>query len=136
MTRSKSITIAAILQCILGILEAMDAMRILAGGINGLPPPPGSPEGVGGPPFGAGVLFMVLAIAGLFGAYGLWINQKWGKIVTVITRVIFGLFTLGDIWGTVYMQRFDLAFVFVTYLVVSILIIFLVLRRETKLVMA
>src|SRR5262245_49817962 len=96
LTRSKNLTIAATLQVLLGLVDIISAVRILTGGSQELPPPPGL-EDQGGPPFWAGVLFLILAVAGLFGAYGLWINQKWGKLITIITRVIMGLFLLGDV---------------------------------------
>jgi hypothetical protein len=131
LTRSKTLIIAAILQALIGLFDMMDAVRILAAGSEGLPPPPGL-EDQGGPPFWAGVLFLIFAVASLFGAYGLWINQKWGKIITVITRVVMGLFALGDVVSTVFISYYGAAFGFVVYVLISILIIVLVLRRELK----
>jgi hypothetical protein len=91
---------------------------------------------MGGPPFWAGVLFLIFAVASLFGAYGLWINQKWGKIITIITRVVMGLFALGDVLNAFFLSYYGLAFAFAAYVLVSILIIVLVLRREPKPAMA
>jgi hypothetical protein len=132
MTRSKTLMVAAILQALIGLFDMMDAVRILAGGSEGLPPPPGAPPDMGGPPFWAGVLFLIFAVASLFGAYGLWINQKWGKIITIITRVVMGLFVLGDVLNAFSISYYGLAFGFAVYVLVSILVIVLVLRREPK----
>lgn len=131
ITRSKTLTVAAILQLLFGLVDMIDAVRILAAGSEGLPPPPGGEE-MGGPPFWAGVLFLTFAVASLFGAYGLWVNQKWGKIITVITRLVRGLFALGDVLGTVSLSYYGLAFAFAVYVLMSIVVIVLVLRREPK----
>jgi hypothetical protein len=131
LTRSKTLMVAAILQALIGLFDMMDAVRILAAGSEGLPPSPGL-EDQGGPPFWAGVLFLIFAVAGLFGAYGIWINQKWGKIITIITRVVMGLFALGDVVSTFFISYYGAAFGFAVYVLVSILVIVLVLRREPK----
>jgi len=130
MTRSKTLTVAAILQALLALVDMIGAVRILAAGSEGLPPPPGL-EG-DGPPFWAGVLFLTFAVASLFGAYGLWINQKWGKVLTIITRVVMGLFALGDVLNGFSISYYGLAFAFAAYVLVSILVIVMVLRREPK----
>jgi hypothetical protein len=132
MFRSKSLTIAAGLKVILGILIAMSATRILSAGSAGLPPPPGAPAGQGGPPFLAGLLFMTMAIACLFAAYGLWKNQKWGKIVAIITSALNGLFSLGDVLGLVMQQNYALAVGFALVVLMEVFIIVLVLRREPR----
>jgi hypothetical protein len=136
LTRSKTLIVAAILQTLLGLVDMMGAVRILAGGSEGLPPPPGAPPDMGGPPFWAGVLFLIFAVASLFGAYGLWLNQKWGKIITIITRVVMGLFALGDVLNALSLSYPGVASGFAAYVLVSILVIVLVLRREPKPAMA
>ena len=131
MNRTKSLTAAAILQFLFGIVDALSALPILAAGSAGLPAPSGV-EGASGPPFWAGVLFLILAVATLFGAYGLWINQKWGKTLTIITRVITGIFALGDVVGAALMGGIAVASAFSLYALLSVVVVFLVLRREPR----
>jgi hypothetical protein len=135
LTRSKNLTIAVILLVLLGLWDMIGAVRILTAGSQGLPPPPGAYPGSEGPPFWAGVLFLIFAVATLFGAYGLWMNQKWGKIISIITRVVMGLFALGDVLNALALSYPALAFAFALYVLLSILVIVLVLRREPKLAM-
>jgi len=123
MSRSRSLTLGAILQAVLSIADGMSALPILAAGITGLPARPGH-ESVGGPPFFIGVFFIIAGVSGLFAAYGLWMNQKWGKVLTIITRVLLSLFALGDLFPA----PDPLRLVFGTYLLASIVVIFLVLR--------
>ena len=132
MFRSTSLTIAAGLKVILGILIAMSAIRILSAGSAGLPPPSGAPPGQSGPPFWAGLLFLTIAIACLFAAYGLWKNQKWAKIVAIVTSAINGLFSLGDLVGFVMTQNYAFAVGFVLVVLAEVLVIVLVLRREPR----
>ena len=132
MFRSTSLTIAAGLKVVLGILIAMSAIRILSAGSAGLPPPSGAPPGQSGPPFWAGLLFLTIAIACLFAAYGLWKNQKWGKVVAIVTSAINGLFSLGDLVGFVMTQNYAFAVGFVLVVLAEVLVIVLVLRREPR----
>jgi hypothetical protein len=135
MNRTKSLTIAAILQFLLGIANALGALPILAAGSVGLTAQPGM-ESVGGPPFWAGVLFLVLAVAMLFGAYGLWVNQKWGKVLTIITCVVTCLFGLGDVVGASLTGQLGYASAAVVGVLMCVFVVFLVLRREPKLALA
>ncbi|HEU5098980.1 MAG TPA: hypothetical protein VFU22_08175, partial [Roseiflexaceae bacterium] len=68
----------------------------------------------------------------LFAAYGLWKNQKWGKVVALVTSAINGLFSLGDVLGLVLMQNYALAFGFALVVLAEVLVIVLVLRREPR----
>jgi hypothetical protein len=132
MTRSKSLIGAAILQFALGILDLINSLPILEAGTDRQLPQPGVPQ-VG--PFFMGVVFLILAVASLFGAYGVWINQKWGKVLVVVTRVVTGLLALGDILSGVVAGKIGFAVIGIFYVLASILVIVLVLRRESKPVM-
>ena len=123
MSRSKSLSVGAILQAVLCTIDGVSAVPILAAGSAGLPPQPGL-ESMGGPPFFIGVFFLIIAVAGVFGAYGLWMNQKWGKVLTIVTRVIVSLFALGDFFAAPDVLRL----LVVAYLLASAFVVFLVLR--------
>jgi hypothetical protein len=128
MNRSKQSTIAAILAAIVGVVSIADATRILAAGSAGMPAQPGA-EAAGGPPFWAGLMFFAMGVAFVFSAYGIWKNQRWGKILAIVLSAINGLFTLGDIIGTLSAQIYALTAVFVVGELVLITIIVLLLQR-------
>jgi uncharacterized membrane protein (DUF2068 family) len=119
----------------LGIYDIFPATRILAAGSEGAPAIPGGEE-FGGPPFWAGMMFLTLAVATLFSAYGLWVGQKWGKVVTLVTRAILILFALGDLVGATMIGAYNFAAISAVYVVLSIVVVALVLRRQPKPVMA
>jgi hypothetical protein len=135
MSRSRNITIAAILQVALGLFYVVVAVRILAGGSAGGPELPGTPEG-SGPPFWAGIMFLSVAMISLFSAYGLWIGQKWGKILAIVTCVIGVVFGLGDLVGMVAMGLYGLAAISASQIGTSLATILLVLRRQPRAVLA
>lgn len=128
MMRSTSLSVAAILAALLGIVNVVMTLPILAAGRQGLPPQPGQ-EALGGPPFFIGVFFLIVAVSGFFGAYGVWINQKWGKVVTIVVQVISILFGLGDVLGAPNMTA---KLFMVGFLLASALVIFLLLRPEPR----
>ena len=129
MTRSRNLQIAAVLLVALALLDIIPAIRTLSYGSAGAPPFVGADEG-NGPPFWAGIMFVVLAVATLFGAYGLWNGQKWGKIVTLATRALLLLFALGDLVGATAAGAFGFAALSGSYVVISLIVVYLVLRRQ------
>lgn len=131
MIRTRSQIIAVVLQVALGIFDVFAAIRILSAGSAGAPPLPGGEE-FGGPPFWAGIMFLTLAVATLFSAYGLWIGQKWGKVVTLATRAVLILFALGDLAGTLAIAAYVFAAISAVYVVLSVVVIVVVLRRQPK----
>lgn len=135
MTRSRNITIAVILQVALGLFYVFSAVRILAGGSAGGPTLPGAPED-SGPPFWAGIMFLSLALISLFSAYGLWIGQKWGKVLAIVTCVIGVIFALGDLIGTLSLGLYGYAAIAACLIGASIATILLVLRSQPKAVLA
>jgi hypothetical protein len=131
MVRSKGLLTAVVLQVIVGLFNILTSLRILASGIGGAPALVGDGQ-TEGPPFWAGVMFLILAIATLFSAYGLWAGQKWGKVVTIVTGVILIVFCLGDLVGAVSYGDYLLAAVSALYLAILLTVQYLVLRRERK----
>lgn len=121
MSPSRSLVTVAILQAALSLVELVATLPVLARG---------SPQlGQGGPSFYVGVLFIIFAVSGLFAAYGVWMNQKWGKVLTIIVRAVYFLFGLGD-----FLMFPDLTAKLIAsiYLIVSVLIVYLVLRPQPK----
>lgn len=129
MTRSRNLQIAAVLLVLLALFSIVPAIRTLSYGSAGAPPLVGTDES-NGPPFWSGIMFLVLGVATLFGAYGLWNGQKWGKVVTLATRAILLLFALGDLVGSVAFSAYGFAALSSVYIAVSLIVVYLVLRRQ------
>ncbi|HQZ72715.1 MAG: hypothetical protein ACH37Z_17975 [Anaerolineae bacterium] len=129
MNASNRARIAAGLLVLSGVFGLVSAIRILAGGSQGLPPLPGAEE-MGGPPFWAGLMFFALAVAGLFSAFGLWKGQRWGKVVAIVTCAVNAVFGAGDVLGAVAVGSVAMGVVMGLSVLVYVLIIVLVLRRD------
>ena len=127
MNRSRPILVAVAIQGISAVFGLFSSVRILAAGSAGLPVPDGGGSG-GGPPFWAGLMFFALAIASLFGAYGLWRGQRWGKVVTLITCGVNAVFMAGDVLHGIQLRSPALALAMGMGVLAYILAIVLVLR--------
>ena len=75
---------------------------------------------------------MILSVASLFGAFGLWKNQRWGKVVAIVTAAVYGLFSLGDLMGATLAERYDLALISALIVAACLAIVVLVLRRQPQ----
>jgi len=135
MNRSRPILIAVVLQVLSAIYGLSSSVRILAAGSAGLPALEGA-EDLGGPPFWAGLMFFALAIASLFGVYGLWRGQRWGKVVTLITCGINAVFMAGDAYAGILLGEPAMTLAMGLGVAAYLLVIVLVLRRAPTLAAA
>lgn len=85
MTRPKTITIAAILVLAVSLLGVVSDVPNLARG---------TATGPDEAPFFMTLISFSLGLAGVFAAYGLWRNAKWGKVLTVALMALSILYTI------------------------------------------
>ena len=123
MTRSKSLTVAAILQALLSAFSVVVSLGLVASGSAAI--------GAAGqtPPYAILLFGLITGAIGLVAAYGLWINQKWAKVLTIILRVLDilsalpgVLFAPTDVWRAMAITGISL----------GIIVIALILRREPR----
>jgi len=88
MNRPKTYTIAAILQVLYSAFGIVVAMPMLARGTTA------TEQAADSPPYFIIVIAFVVAVLGIVSAYGVWRNQKWGVILTIILRAVDGLAAL------------------------------------------
>ncbi len=88
MNRPKTYTIAAILQFLLSISAVVSAIPLLARGAIDLN------QAADTPPYFIIVIGFTAAVLGIVSAYGVWRNQKWGVVLTIILRAVDGLAAL------------------------------------------
>lgn len=129
MNAVKRLRLAAGLLVLSAVAGSASAVRILAAGSAGLPPMQGAEE-MGGPPFWAGLMFFALAVASLFGAYGLWKGQRWGKVVAIVTCAVNAVFAAGDVLGAVMVGSVSMGILMAASVLGHVLVIALVLWRE------
>jgi uncharacterized membrane protein (DUF2068 family) len=87
MTRPKSVTIAAILLFAFSLLNAVTTVPDLARGTANDADPNAAP-------FAMSLFAFTLAIFGLFAAYGVWRNMKWGKVLALVVLAIDIMYSL------------------------------------------
>lgn len=90
MTRPKTYTIAAIIQFVVSVIVVGTALTSLPQGAAAL-------DSVEGPGYLFTVVGLILGLAGLFSAFGVWKVQKWGVILTIVIRAFDGLTALPGI---------------------------------------
>ncbi len=121
MKRTRSYTIAAILQLLLSLAAIGLSLPDIARGANEVNQ---APDTI---PYAALMLSLIIGVLGLVSAYGVWRVQKWGVILTIILRAVDGLTSLpGVAFGPTPM----LQFVATISVVLAIVVIYLLLRRE------
>ncbi len=87
MTRSRSVTIAAMIVLFQAVLNVVFVVPRLAQGTA-------ADSSTGSPPFAVALFVFTLAIFGLLAAYGLWRNAKWGKVLGLIVPALWILLNI------------------------------------------
>ena len=123
MKRSTNIVIAAVLTALYNLISLIRASVAIATQNQDV-------QNVGN---GFAVLIVILCSIGLIAAYGIWQNQKWGKVLAIIVMGLNGLLSLpGIIFAPTLLLKLDPA----STVIVAIVVIVLLLRRPKEAVMA
>jgi hypothetical protein len=102
MNRPKTYTIAAILQFLYSVYTVAVVIPLLARGATA------ADQAADSPPYFILVIAFIVAVLGIVSAYGVWRNQKWGVILTIIVRAIDGLAALpGLLFAPTLMLKID-----------------------------
>jgi hypothetical protein len=124
MNRPNTYTLAAILQLLISLFSVVYAVPILFQGATAV-------EQAGDqPPFFIIVLAFSLGLLGLVSAYGVWRNQKWGVVLTIVLRAVDSLSALP---GLLFAPTFELRFLASVGVAISIAIIVLLLWPKSRL---
>ncbi len=120
MTHSRSVTVAAILLFVYNLYDAVQTIPLLAQGTA-------NDSSLNKPPFAVSLLVFTLAIFGLFAAYGLWRNAKWGKVLGLVVTALNILYTLIPL----LVAPLFIKLVAAGFIILNILIVVLLLRSES-----
>jgi hypothetical protein len=91
MNRPRTYTIAAILQFLSSAFAVVASIPGLAQGATSFN------QTTSGPPYVVVLIGTLVGAMGIVSAYGVWRNQKWGIILTLMLCVINGLLTMPGI---------------------------------------
>lgn len=122
MNRPKTYTIAAILQCLFSLYAIFNSIPLLARG-----------DTAPAPPFFVVVIGFALSVLGIISAYGVWRNDKWGVVLTIIVRALDGL---GALPGLLFAPTLALQISAWVSVLIAIVIIGLLLWPKPKAVQA
>jgi uncharacterized membrane protein (DUF2068 family) len=118
MKRPLTTSLAAILTLVVNIYSIVFSIPVLARGFTA------TVEANDSPPYFIMVIAIILGVLGVVAAWGLWSNQRWGKILTIIVTSLNGLSALPGVMAAPTDRLRVEATVFV---VISIVILVLVL---------
>ena len=123
MNRPRTYTIAAILQILFSAFGVVASLPSLAEGARQVD------QAAEGPPYIIIVMGVLAGTLGLVSAYGVWRNQKWGLILTLVLSVINCLSALP---GILFAPTVGVRLLALTGVVIPIIIICLLLWPKTK----
>ena len=118
MTRTRSYTIAAVLQFVLSAFTIVTAIPLVLRGMSSVDQSPDTP------PFVVVLLAFVLAVLGLVSAYGVWRGQRWAVILTILIRAVDGVAALPGVLfaPTVFLRVTSIATVAASIVVIGLLL--------------
>ena len=119
MKRSTNIVIAAVLTALYNLITLIRASVAIAT----------QNQAVQNAGYGFMVLIVILCSIGLISAYGIWQNQKWGKVLAIIVMGLNGLLALP---GVVFAPTLSLKLDPASGVIVAIVVIILLLRRPKE----
>ena len=123
MSRSRNYTTAAVLAGLLSLANTIIALALL---------PQGSAKvnhSSNQPPYAVILIEVVIGLIGLVAAYGVFRTQRWGVILTLVLMVVNVLISLPGIpFGPTTFDKISS----VVALLVGAAVIYLLLRRETR----
>jgi hypothetical protein len=123
LSRPTALKIAAILSFTLGVIDFVLMLPFLSRGESG-------PElAQDAPPYFIIFSAFVFAILRIVGAYGVWKEQRWGIILTILANAIDSILALPGIFAAPTMEFWLSAIISIT---VSVIIIILCLWRDRK----
>lgn len=123
MNRPITYTVAAILQLLISLLAVVYAFPILFQGAAAVE------QSGDTPPFFIILLAFSLGLVGLVSAYGVWRNQKWGVILTILLRAVDTLSALPGLT----MPSLELKILASVGVTISVVIIVLLLWPKSRL---
>ncbi len=120
MTRSRSVTIAAVLLFVYNVYDAVQAIPLLAQGTA-------TDGNMSKPPFAVTLLVFTLAIFGIVAAYGVWRNAKWGKVLGLVVTALNILYTLIPL----LVAPVPIKIIAGLFIMLNVLILWMLLRHES-----
>jgi len=123
LSRSTALKLAAIISFSIGIYAFFMAMPFLARGVAAINMAADSP------PYFVIMAGFIFAFMRIFSAFGLWQNQRWGIIVTILANA---LDTLAAAPGILFAPTTNLWVSAITIVALGVIVIVLCLWREGK----
>lgn len=115
MNRSKQIMIASIITALYALVNIVRAAYALAYQTQ-------TAQDMG---YGFVGVILIIDTAALISAYGIWQDQKWGKILAIITLGVNALLALpGVIFAPTLLQKLDPASGVIVAIIVTILVLY------------
>jgi hypothetical protein len=118
MNRPMTYTVAAILQLLISLMAVVYAVPLVFQGAAAVD------QAGDQPPFFILVMAFSLGLLGLVSAYGVWRNQKWGVILTIVLRAVDALSALPGVVGapTTQLQIFASGGVAISVVIIVLLL--------------